>query len=235
MFELLKHYYHGVDYQRFLIDLNEKSHVILLFSSDQIIQGFSTLLVTRVPYKNKSCLGIFSGDTVLDRAYWGNGDLAMAFGRFLLAQKLKSPLSTIYWFLISKGYKTYLLMTNNFPTHYPRYERPTPENIKQIMHSFYQMKFNSSYNSQEGLIQFGSNISMRLKEKVADIDEASLKHPRIQFFNQTNPNWRDGVELACVAKVSLFVPFYYVFKYIRKQSISVFKIKRFIISESKTS
>jgi hypothetical protein len=103
MYEVLNKYYES-----------EKDAVILMRDSvENRIQGFSTILDVRMKIGGKTVVGAFSGDTIIERSYWGQGILGKAFLSYMLKQKLKNPFRTFYWFLISKGYKTYLLMANN--------------------------------------------------------------------------------------------------------------------------
>lgn len=212
MFELMCQYYDKVSYEVFKKDLAEKQKVILLLSPDGNIQGFSTILQTPMKSAGEKFIALYSGDTVLSREYWGNGALAMAFGRYLMEVKLRNPFVNVYWFLISKGYKTYLLMTNNFPVHYPRFEKNTPASYGDVMDAFYTRRFSDAYSPSEKLIRFENSKAVCLKSYVAEIADELRKNPRIAFFEKCNPQWHQGVELACVAKVTLWIPFRYVFK-----------------------
>lgn len=219
MYEIMQQYYDKVTHESFVADLMEKQKVILLFGTDAQIKGFSTILERAMNIDGKKVVALYSGDTVLSREHWGNGALAMAFGRYLTNVKLRNPFTSVYWFLISKGYKTYLLMTNNFPEHFPRYEVATPVSHLNIMNAFYEERFGKKYSAAEGLIRFENNTSAHLKDFVAEITEECRQNPRIAFFEKRNPDWKEGVELACVAKVSLWVPLRYVLKRIRKAFI----------------
>jgi len=44
----------------------------------------------------------------------------MAFAKHLLLAKIRTPGRRVYWFLISKGYKTYLLLARTFLGFLPR-------------------------------------------------------------------------------------------------------------------
>ena len=117
-----------------------------------------------------------------------------------------------YWFLISKGYKTYLLMTNNFPIHFPCFERGTPDKIQKLMDSFYLTRYPENYDPRTGLICVPQG-KVSLKIEVADIDQCMQdRQPRIKFFVEKNPNWRDGIELACIARVDLTIPIRFALK-----------------------
>ncbi|WP_413289282.1 hypothetical protein [Bdellovibrio sp. HCB337] len=222
MYEIMVSYYDHILKDQFQKDLMEKDSVILLADRENAIQGFSTLLSRDLDVNGQKILCLYSGDTVLDRAYWGNGALGIAFGRYLLSMKIRNLSRPVYWFLISKGYKTYLLMANNFPEHYPRYERSTPSATQDLMHAFYSKKFGNRYNSTQGLIE-PVGEACAVKVHVADIDTDLLKIPRIKFFAEKNPRWQEGTELVCVAKVTLWVPAKYVAKRIYKLLQKPFK------------
>lgn len=212
MYKLFSEYYDNHTLQTFEHDLYEKNHVILLRDKkDKSLQGFSTLL--RVPLKKsgKNVLGVYSGDTVINKDYWGSGALGIEFLKYLWKLKMKRPGTAVYWFLISKGYKTYLLMAKNFAHHYPRYDQEIPPEYKTLMNEFYGKKFGEHYNPETGIISYEGK-SCALKEHVADITPDLLSNPRVAFFQQQNPKWADGHELTCIAKMTVWMPFKYAIK-----------------------
>lgn len=212
MYQVFSKYYNNHDQTTFLKDLSEKHHVILLRDSEtRRVQGFSTLLKVQIQDGRQKAIGIFSGDTVLEKEYWGTAALGVSFLKYLWMQKIKNPFSPVYWFLISKGYKTYLLMANNFKTCYPRFDQPTPANYQKIMDDFYGARFKQLYNSQTGIVEVEES-SCRLREKVAEVTPALLSNPKIAFFAAKNPNWEKGHELTCLAKMTLTMPLEYILK-----------------------
>lgn len=213
MFELMRRYYDAVSEARFLDDLSAKDAVILLRDkSGGEIQGFSTLRAVSVSVNGKPRRGVFSGDTVIDERYWGQRELGRAFLRYLLAQKLKEPFSPLYWLLISKGYKTYLMMANNFAEHWPRFERATPPEVKRLMDAFYGALYPDCYDAATGLIETPGE-ACRLKAGVAAVSPSlAAKNPRVEFFERANPEWRRGVELACLARMTFGMPLRYGLK-----------------------
>lgn len=220
MFELMRQYYDGMVEERFLFDLSNKHAVILLRDEvENKIRGFSTLRLIHARLGNKRLRGVFSGDTVIEKHYWGQRTLGKAFLRFLFFEKLKRPFEPLYWLLISKGYKTYLMMANNFSEHYPRFERATPVIKKAIMDAFYAELYPGNYDPKTGLIKYSDNPEY-LKTGVAGISNGLLaSNRRIAFFQKANPQWMRGVELACIARMSLFMPFYYALKVLAKDSM----------------
>ena len=57
---------------------------------------------------------------MIAQAYWGQKALQRVFTRYVVGVKLRHPLQRVYWFLITKGYKTYLLLSRYFPEYWPR-------------------------------------------------------------------------------------------------------------------
>ena len=110
-------------------------------------------------------------------------------------------------------------MANNFKTHYPRYEHSTPKKQGSIIKAFSETLYGDYFNQETGVISF-SKVSSKdcLKSEITPITkELLLKNKRIKFFAQRNPGWEEGNELACVAEMTLGMPFYYQAKIIKKQ------------------
>jgi hypothetical protein len=237
MLALMQAYYDAVTEAEFLADLAKKDAVILLKDARHIIQGFSTLVTLPVEVEGRRVRGVFSGDTVLDKHYWGSRALGRAFLRYLFIKKLRSPAEPLYWLLISKGYKTYLMMANNFAEHYPRYERSVPPRIKRLMDAFYTALYPNAYDSATGLIETPGE-TCRLKSAVAPIPARRIAtNPRIAFFEQRNPRWRDGCELACIARMTLRMPLRFALKVILKDGVikPLRRLSRALSTRSKES
>lgn len=221
MFRLFAEYYTQVNFEQFCRDLRQKDHVFVLKDQrSRAIKGFSTIMALQVQVQGKWVRAFFSGDTVVDREYWGQGTLGMAFLKFLFLHKLRRPWQPLYWFLISKGYKTYLLMANNFQIHYPRYERPTPPEMQALIDAFSETLYGAYYQRERGVISFARQQAQRkdaLKQDIAPITAELLQNPRIAFFQERNPGWLEGDELACVALMTFSMPFYYQWKYLKKR------------------
>ncbi|MAZ47879.1 MAG: hypothetical protein CME65_04910 [Halobacteriovoraceae bacterium] len=225
---LFSKYYHNANFSQFKEDLMQKDYVFVLRDKSSLeIKGFSTIVELSSQVNQKSVRGFFSGDTVIDREYWGQGTLGVAFLGFLFIQKLKRPFTPLYWFLISKGYKTYLLMANNFKTHYPRFEQKTPKVMQGLIDTFAMQLYGEHYDSKKGVITYSQHetkLKDCLKSHVTPITEdMKIKNKRIEFFAHNNPQWEKGDELACLAKMTLSMPFYYQYKILKKQ---FFKFKR---------
>ena len=223
MWRLVQEAYDGATESRFVDDLYEKSHVILLRSEDGDLQGFSTLQVTDHECGGRKYRAIFSGDTVLREKFWGNGHLARAFGAYILKVRLKtlmtSPRTVVYWFLLSKGFKTYLIMANNFSQYFPRPDRSTPSDVDQMRLHYYSQKYSQAkchFDEVSGILIPEPSRRMRLKQGVAGPPAEQKRNVKTEFFVRANPNWHQGEELACIARVSIWVPLFFSFKFVFK-------------------
>lgn len=223
MFALFEKYYQNVSQEEFRRDLASKNAVILVFDKrSATLRGFSTIrdLELRDAEKGTPFYVLFSGDTVVEKEYWGQTALNRAFVRYLWSQKLRRPGRACYWFLITKGYKTYLLMANNFPRCYPHPAHPTPPREQARLMQVARLLYPDSYREDSGLIVHAgpADAHCALRMHVAPIDEALLRgNPKVAFFVEKNPDWQSGSELACLAEMTYFMPAAFLYKVLRKE------------------
>lgn len=211
MFALFDAYYEEVSFDVFHADLSRKDDVILLFDEGGDIQGFSTMKNVVVSVHGRTVRGLFSGDTVVAKAYWGQRVLGRAFLAYLFRKKARHPLSPFWWLLISKGFKTYLLMANNFQEYYPRFEQETPAEAQAILDAFARALYPDEYDAKTGLISFERSHG-HVRCGIADITPELLENPKIAYFQQKNPTWPAGTELACIARMTWSMPVFYAAK-----------------------
>lgn len=217
MWALFQEYYADVTRVQFEQDLNEKDDVILLRDTgDDSVAGFSTIQVYKRKIGRKPVVAVFSGDTIVDQEYWGQTALQRAFGSYILRQKFEHPSVPVYWFLITKGYKTYLLLQRNFPEHWPRYEMKTPAWQQELLDTLSRDKFGSAYVAELGLLRF-PEAHGRLRPDVTPVCETSLKDPAIRFFTEKNPAAAEGEELVCIGRVDLAFCLKFARKFAGKQ------------------
>lgn len=227
MHKVFIQYYHNADLHTFVTDMGKKTGVILLQDKrNERIVGFSTWTELNIKQNGENSIGIFSGDTVVEKEFWGNKELQKTFVKQLLKTKIKNPKTPVFWLLISKGYKTYLLLTNNFPKHYPSHEK---NNIKleSIVDEYCEQLYPSAYNKENRLLNFGDDYQY-LKGDVAEItDDMTDENPKIRHFAKLNPSWQQGTELPCVGEVSVHMMWSFMRKnmFTRKNKKSANKLK----------
>lgn len=201
MYEIFARHYDCVSLEQFRIDLSEKDCVLLLRNGSHEICGFSTQRVFRVSVEGKLVRAIFSGDTIVDRAYWGEQELGRCWCRYVSSVYWEQPEILLYWFLISKGYRTYLYLPLFFESFYPNCERPTPAFEQGLLDGLARAKFREHYRPDTGLVEFPESKG-QLKTFLAEIPSRRLRNAHVQFFLKRNPNYVKGYELACVAEIS---------------------------------
>ncbi|MDF1665879.1 MAG: hypothetical protein P1V97_29250 [Planctomycetota bacterium] len=201
MFELLARYYDGVSYEQFKRDLAEKQYVIRMFDKSGRIVGFSTIQLIHSEHQGRPIVTLFSGDTVIDKACWGQKTLQQAFVRFIIQLKLKKPWRRVYWFLITKGFKTYLLIRKNFQCH-PNYEGPIPKEKQSILANVARLKYPDEFDEERGVIAF-EECQGKVKQEFEDIGDEEQKNPDIAFFLKANPKYKEGEELCCLAEIRM--------------------------------
>jgi len=227
MYHLFATYYENTQKEKFLKDLLNKDKVILLRDKyEKKIRGFSTIKFMDINIQGKKVYGLFSGDTVIDADYWGQTALTMEFFKVQMFFKFKHPFNGFYWFLISKGFKTYLLLTNNYQNYFPRFDKETPRKHKMIIDGLAHQIFGETYDSNSGLLKC-ANLYERLKGEVAPIDDHALKNPNIKYFQDKNPNWIEGEELCCIGRVDYGLVTKYLSRTYKKRLKPVFKLSWF--------
>jgi hypothetical protein len=217
MFELFELFYDNVTYDRFKIDLSTKTRVILMFDKNKVIKGFSTLNDFDYYFQGKNYRILYSGDTIIASEHWGTSVLTVAFLKIIIKLKLRYPNRPVWWFLISKGYKTYLLLANNFINYYPRYDRATPPEYQGLINGLSEKLYPGQYNSQTGIIEFPEGSHDKLKKNIAPIsNDLKNKYPKINFFESKNKNWSIGHELSCIGEIDPVLAIIHPLKLLKK-------------------
>lgn len=203
MWTLYRTYYTGAEEHRFAADLDGKEEVIIVCdAADGSLQGFTTLTSYRHEADGRRLRVLFSGDTIIAAPYQGQTALQRAFVRYLMLLVVRHPREEVYWFLISKGYKTYLLLSRNFLEYWPRHDRPTPRSAAAILASLGRARFGDAYRQETGIIRFDPP-GPRLEAWVAPVEPAALERPDVRYFLERNPGWAEGDELCCIGRVDL--------------------------------
>lgn len=217
MFNLYQCFYDNVTFEQFESDMLKKTSIILLQSKTNELKGFSTLTSYNIRNNGRNFHIIYSGDTIIDPTYWGTAALTMEFLRNIIKAKATRPFTPVWWFLISKGYKTYLLMANNFIHYYPRYDKETPQNIKLLKKELAEMLYPNRYQEEKGILTFDDGRHEKLRDFVAPItQQMKEKYPKIRFFADQNQNWESGDELVCLGEVSLLLAIVHPLKIFNK-------------------
>lgn len=201
MYALMEMHYENTSFESFRKDLLEKESTLMLRDSEDVIQGFTTLKTYRMMVDGVPVQLVFSGDTIISKAYWGEAALHKAWICDIY-RKLEDGMTNAYWLLISKGYKTYRFLPVYFNHFYPNARMETPAFEKRIMDSFCKHKYPGEYSQERGVISFEGTRDY-LKQGIADVEERHLKDPDIAFFLEKNPGYLQGDELVCLTRLDM--------------------------------
>jgi hypothetical protein len=202
MFALMVSSYANMRRDRFDADLDAKQWAIVIRSpqTDRIV-GFSTqvLLTDRVHHQIVHTL--YSGDTVVDREHWGDPALASAWGNFALALIERHPDTPLYWFLTSKGFRTYRYLPLFFRTYFPRRRSQTPYWERATIDRLGTRIGGASYDAMRQLIVARPGKDFARRECV-EPGRRVRTDPHVKFFIERNPNYHRGDELCCLAPLT---------------------------------
>jgi hypothetical protein len=202
MFALMDRYYAGMQRESFEADLQEKKWVIQVVDSHtEAIRGFSTQMLLSVKSNGRTIRALFSGDTIVDRDCWTGNPLAKLWGRFALWLIDAHGGEDLYWFLISKGFRTYRFLPLFFHEFYPRRQAPTPKWAKETIDALAAAKFHDAYDPESGIVRQGA-VACRLRAGVGDIDGGRASDPDVRYFAEQNPGHARGDELCCLAPLT---------------------------------
>jgi hypothetical protein len=201
MFSLHACYFRNDRFDRFCADLDAKHCVIVAWNGDREIKAFSTMHTIDVSLGETPYLFAFSGDTIVDRAAWHRNMLAPAIALFFSRLIEERPSVRRYWFLISKGYRTYRSLPIFFNRFYPHYAHPTPQHEQRLLSHIAKLKFGKNYDALRGIVSYEEPRDF-LSEEMQKIPEGKENDPHVRFFLERNPGFRRGDELACLAEIS---------------------------------
>ena len=199
---LMETSYDGIDADRFFADLAAKDFVIVLEDRAGELMGFSTLLLREEQLDGRTVDLVFSGDTVIDAAHWGSKALQTAFGRFCLERKLKHPRRQLYWLLLSKGFRTYLLAVNYFPRTFPKPGAVPPPSVVAFRDRVATSLWGNAYNPLTEVLHYDVPRD-RVRAPLAPPPGDALANEAVRFFVHRNPGHAAGDELVCLIGLPL--------------------------------
>lgn len=202
MYLLMYEHYNNINIVKFKRDLYSKDKVFLVYDSENLI-GFSTLKKLFLKLNEEKIEGLFSGDTIIKKGFsWGT-NFQKEWIKYCLKESEKNKKLNIktYWFLISKGIKTYMYLPTYFKTYSPKLnyiENIFEKNLKNI---YARKLYGERYIEKLGIIKNDSTNDY-LKENIENINSRKKENENIKFFISKNPNYLEGDELVCLAEIS---------------------------------
>jgi hypothetical protein len=210
MFSLMDVVYEGVTRAAFEHDLAGKDECIVLRTSGGEVAGFSTQRFVTVQVDTATVApltgddptpglttidGLFSGDTVIHPDHWGTPVLFQTFARRYVTDDGPPR----WWFLVSKGHRTYRIMPTLFQRFWPNRHGPTPDAALEVMTTYAEALYPGDLVG--GVLAY-HRATDRLRPGVAGISESNLRVPDIAFFAAANPGWVLGHDLVCLCELT---------------------------------
>lgn len=196
MFALFARHYCDVSRTIFDADLAEKNVVILLRHGEDIA-GFTTADFNIFAYDGQEIGVVFSGDTIVDPAFWGEQELARAWLRQIRQFAVCAGERPLYWFLIVKGHRTYRYLPAFARSYIPAAGELADPKLIGLRNAIASHRFGHAFNPATGIIRFAAPRG-RLAPAIAEPLPRELHNPHVRFFLKANPGFRNGEELACL-------------------------------------
>jgi hypothetical protein len=197
--ELYLSYFDGSSKEQVISDLEKKTEILLVYFEDALV-GFSTLELYDFEWENSLIQVLYSGDTIVDQAHWGQQALAFAWIANLGKLKRDRPDVPLYWFVILKGHRTFKFLPAFGKSFYPHWSIDRSD-LKPLVDALASQKFGSDYNPQTGIVEFAESRG-HLNPDIAYPTENEKAKDSVRFFLEKNPNYLRGHELVCLCEIS---------------------------------
>lgn len=188
----------GSSAELFQRDLAAKDEGLLLWHGGRLA-GFTLLQVYDARHAGREIRVVYSGDTIVDRDHWGQQKLAFAWIERIGQIKADSPDVPLYWFLLSKGHRTYKYLSAFAQTFHPHWSGYDAR-LAALADELATRKFGASWCRERGVVAF-ENSHGHLKPEIAQPSAESLAKPATRFFLERNPGYAQGEELVCVCEL----------------------------------
>ena len=209
MFALLASHFVGVDRTTFDRDLDEKSCAILLEDDAGVLRGFSTMLVYESVVGGTAVSVIYSGDTIVERFWWGSPVLARTWIATALNAAPADEAREVYWLLLTSGFRTYRFLSVFFRDFYPRFDMATPARDGELIDVLARERFGGQYDAEAGVVRFvrpqilAPDLITLPRHRITrkNTEHEPMPDPHIAFFLDRNPGFVRGDELVCLTRI----------------------------------
>ena len=200
MFALFRSNYDCVTSGQFDTDLADKDEAILLWDEAGWLRGFSTMKHWDETFESEPLRILFSGDTIIDSAFWGSQSLAFSWIRRAGRLKADAPERRLFWFLIVKGHRTYRYLPTFAVTFHPDWRTGEQPWLRRLADHLARRRFGEQYEAERGVVHFHRPMG-QLVTRLAEPRPSEAKRPEVRYFLDRNQGYRQGDELVCVCEL----------------------------------
>lgn len=201
MFFLMQENYNQVSESNFYSDLDRKDWVGIITDESGQVQGFTTFAINPSGTGTELYNILFSGDTILAPEHWGSQVMMQGWcrsvGRFIAGD----PDKVWYWYLLSKGHRTYMYLPLFFQHYYPAIQQGEKyADLSDIANVVSGKLFGKYWMPEEGVIRFAQSLG-ELKPELIEATYQKKGSDFVRFFIEKNPGFYIGEELVCTALI----------------------------------
>lgn len=198
-FQLYARYYAPTSLEVFTRDLASKSYSIVVRDPQGRIRGFSTVAQVSMLSSVGEIEVLFSGDTVVDRSFWGEQTLPFTWIEEAGRIKSERPEVPLYWLLITKGHRTFRYLPAFTHAYCPS---PDPD-LAGLRDEIAQHLFGDRFDGHTGLLKPDPGCPTALRPEFSGLEPGRAGLPHVQTFLSQNPGHARGEELVCLCELSV--------------------------------
>jgi hypothetical protein len=202
MFRLMDATFANVRREVFEADLAAKQWVIRVHEPlSEELAGFSTQVLLTPEHLGAPVRVLYSGDTVVERRHWGDPALAHIWGRLALDLIELNGEEPLYWFLTSKGFRTYRYLPMFFHRWFPRSDLMTPKHEREVIDGIGSFLAPQCYDPIAQVIRANAGKDY-VRPGVSEPGGRAGRDEHVRFFLSRNPDYSRGDELCCLAPLT---------------------------------
>lgn len=203
MYFIMEENYSSISFSAFKNDLKNKQFIGVLKDGENQIQGFTTYAINPFNLGTSEYNILFSGDTIISPFYWGSQELVRGFCKTVGGLIAGTSEKKWYWFLLSKGHRTYMYLPLFCEKYYPAVNKNEEANLFPIINKCAKAMYGSNWDPEKRVITFEKSHG-ELKKIHTETNLKKVKsNVHIDFFLKRNPGFKNGDELTCMAELTL--------------------------------
>ena len=203
MYVIMEQNYSSISRFSFDKDLENKQVIGLLKDTNNITQGFTTYAINPFDTGTSEYNILFSGDTIISPAYWGSQELVKGWCKTVGGLIAGSPQKKWYWFLLSKGHRTYMYLPLFFEKYYPALDKNKEADLFPIINSCANAMYGGNWKPSKKVITFKKSHGELKKIHTETTLKKVKNNEHIDFFLKSNPGFEKGDELTCIAELNV--------------------------------
>jgi hypothetical protein len=174
---------------------------LMTFRAGGALVGIGFITHLSIGPKGSESILILTSLIFVKEAYRGQNLVQKAGLRSFLRQRLKHPKRPIYWLFMARSYKSYLLLSRNFETYWPRPGAEFPADMRALLDEAATRVHGDLWDARRGLLLLSKPSPWR--DGQMDLDERVLMDPHARYFEERAPRWRTEEALGCLCPLTL--------------------------------